>query len=53
MKRVFLMIVSVLVLSSVANAGLYDPDGSRYKRPATKCTITWYGTLYCSPHIND
>ena len=48
MKKLFSSVVLLLALSSVVYAA-----GHEYKRPVNHCTITWYGTLYCSPHIND
>ncbi|WP_336609439.1 MULTISPECIES: hypothetical protein [unclassified Campylobacter] len=44
MKKLLSAILLLLALSSIADART---------RPYNHCTITWYGKLYCSPHIND
>lgn len=55
MKKLFSSVILLLALASVANAATiyYGPGNDYHSRPVNHCTITWYGTLYCSPHIND
>lgn len=54
MKKLFLSVILLLTLSSVATASIYYGPGNKYySRPYSHCTITWYGKLYCSSNIND